>query len=103
MAGEDPSYVRWVGSGRCMAPVCQNMSGPPHHPRHGVGMARRAHDHRVVALCVECHASIHSLTWGRFKGWVRQQVRDFLDQAAEKLQAQYKQGVSDNENQEFPR
>jgi hypothetical protein len=80
------------------------MSGPPHHPRHNVGMAMRAHDHRVAPLCVDCHTSIHSLTWGRFKGWVRDQVRKFLDEQGAELRKQYleSKGVND-ENSEFPR
>jgi hypothetical protein len=100
MAHEDDDYLRWLASGKCCAPGCRKMSGPPHHPRHGVGMARRAHDRRAVPLCVECHASIHSLTWGRFKGWVRQQVRDFLDVRGERFRALYQQR-SEHENPEF--
>jgi hypothetical protein len=103
MAGEDLTYVRWLGQGKCCAPGCSNMSGPPHHPRHSVGMALRAHDHRAVPLCPPCHVSIHSLTWGTFKGWVKQQVRDFLDDQGEKFRTQFLQGVNSHESTEFPR
>jgi hypothetical protein len=65
------------------------MSGPPHHPRHNVGMAMRAHDHRAVPLCPTCHDSIHRLTCGPFKGWVRDQVRAFLDALGDSLRAEY--------------
>ena len=81
------------------------MSGPPHHPRYNVGMALRAHDHRAVPLCPECHDSIHRLTCGRFKGWVRQQVRDFLDDQGEALRALYlqREGVTNEGDNSFPK
>lgn len=88
MAGEDPDYISWLGRKPC-ACGCGRRSGPPHHPRHDVGIAKRAHDHRAVPLSPECHESIHRLTFGFFKGWVRQQVRDWLDALAVKYRAEY--------------
>lgn len=95
MAGEDPDYIDWLGTKPC-ATGCGKRSGPPHHPRHAsaalggvVGLSMRAHDHRAVPLSQECHDSIHRLTCGFFKGWHRQQVRDFLDELALKYRSEY--------------
>lgn len=95
MAREDREYMEWLGAKSC-ATGCGRRSGPPHHPKHlpsggGVGIALRAHDHRAVNLCHVCHDSVHKLTTGFFKGWVRQQVRDWLDALGEKLRAEYEQ------------
>jgi hypothetical protein len=88
MAGEDHFYIAWLGGKECSS-RCGRRSGPPHHPRHNVGLAMRAHDHRAVPLCPECHESIHRLTFGFFKGWNRQQVRYWLDALAVKYRALY--------------
>jgi hypothetical protein len=98
MAGEDRPYLAWVGSKLC-ATKCGRTSGPPHHPRHaplggGVGLALKAHDRRAVNLCHQCHVDIHSLS-GFFRGWRKQELRDWLDEVARDLQKQYdrQQGV----------
>jgi hypothetical protein len=88
MAGEDQDYIVWLAMTQpCVG--CGARSGPPHHPRHDVGAGRRAHDRRAVPMCYLCHDSIHRLTYGRFKGWTRQQVRDFLDDHGMRLSALY--------------
>jgi len=89
MANEDRYYICWLGVQTCCATDCRNKSGPPHHPRHDVGMGMRAHDHRAVPLCPECHESIHRLTWGTFKGWTRDMVREFMDKKAMKYRKLY--------------
>ena len=99
MAGEDKSYIRWVGSGMCCLPSCGQMSGPPHHPRHNVGMGQRAHDHRAVPLCMEHHEDAQQY---RLAGMTKEKMREFLDEVAEKLRVQYLQGVN-HESTDFPR
>lgn len=103
MAGEDRAYIRWLGGGRCIVPGCRKMSGPPHHVRHDVGMGMRAHDHRAVPLCPEHHEDAQQYR-GVFGKMGRQGMREFFDDAAERLRTQYlEQGVTNDENSEFPR
>lgn len=78
------------------------MSGPPHHPRHNVGMAMRAHDHRVVPLCYPHHEDAQGYK-GVFREMGNEGMREYFDDVAEKLRTQYiQQGVND-EYSEFPR
>ena len=88
MANEDLDYLRWVGRQLC-ACGCGRQSGPPHHPRHDVGLALRAHDHRAIPLSPKCHESIHRLTFGSFKGWSREQVRAFCDREGARFRERY--------------
>lgn len=89
MAGEDDDYTAWVRRQRCRVPgqTCTNPA-EVHHPRHNVGLAQRAHDHRALALCHQHHADLHALS-GPFKGWVRDMVRAYCDEEGALLLALY--------------
>ena len=101
MASEDKPYLRWLGSGRCCAPGCMVMSGPPHHPRHDVGMGQRAHDRRAVPLCMEHHEDAQRY---RLAGMDKYKMREFFDDIAEKMRTQYIERRSDDESTDtFPK
>ena len=91
MAGDDPTYLDWIRSRPCAAPLgCTVICHvEPHHPRHNVGGAMRAHDHRAVPLCRTHHIGhLHGLT-GQFKGWTRERLRAWLDEFGAQLRAEY--------------
>jgi len=90
MANEDLTYILWLSRLPCS--MCGSISGPPHHPRHNVGLALRAHDHRAVPICYRCHEDLHRLS-GRFRGWTRDRLRAWLDDLAVTLREQYRKGV----------
>jgi hypothetical protein len=79
VANEDRDYLRWIAAHPCA--MCGAASGPPHHPRHDVGLGLRAHDHRAVPLCHSCHEELHRLN-GHFAGWSRDKLRSWLDAVA---------------------
>lgn len=89
MANEDPDYLEWIRRQPCCVPGC-GKAAEAHHPRHAVGLAQRAHDHRAIPLCPEHHgAGIHRLTSGFFKGWSREQVRAFCDREGARFRERY--------------
>jgi len=55
-------------------------AGNAHHAT-GAGMALRSSDHDTIPLCgsgtTGCHGSFHALTFGPFRGWDRQALRDW--------------------------
>jgi len=87
---DDPVYLDWLRSRPCR--VCGARVTSPHH-RLGAGMALRAPDREAMDLCGDgvrgCHGSIHSLMWGPFAGWTREQRRAFEDEAVRQLQREY--------------
>jgi hypothetical protein len=78
------------------------MSGPPHHPRHNVGMGMRAHDHRVVPLCPEHHEDAQQYR-GVFAAMGKLGMREFFNEVTEKLQTQYLSRSEHDQSDEFPR
>ena len=88
MAGEDSAYLRWLAYRRCIAPGCNQRSGPPHHPRHGVAMSRRAHDHRAVPLCPCCHEDAQQYR-GVWSAMGKIGMRAYFDDAATELRNLY--------------
>jgi hypothetical protein len=55
-------------------------AGNAHH-RTGAGMGRRAPDDQTMPLCgsgtTGCHGSLHTLTFGPFKGWAKDELRQW--------------------------
>ena len=66
-------------------------SAPPSvlHHKTGAGMGLRAHDQDGMPLCDPCHKSIHSLTFGHFKGWTKDRRRNWQEWAVGLLQGEY--------------
>ena len=78
MANENRPYLLWLSTHPCAVPGCHDRSGPPHHPRHDVGLGRRAHDHRAVPICHQHHVELHAKN-GAFLGWPNDRLRAWLD------------------------
>lgn len=79
--GSDPAYLELVRGLPCCAAALGWCRGPnvAHHPRHlagGVGL--KAPDSCAIDLCDGHHRDLHSLS-GPFKGWTRDQLRDWQD------------------------
>jgi hypothetical protein len=70
------------------------MSGPPHHPRHDVGMSQKAHDHRAVPLCMEHHEDAQRY---RLAGMDKYKMRVFFDDQGEQLRTRYLQQQGGND------
>jgi hypothetical protein len=51
-------------------------------------MGMRGHDHRAIPLCRKCHMDLHALK-GPFRGWQKQQVRDWVDARIVDSRAKY--------------
>lgn len=69
-------------------PCCKcgrNPAGVAHHTTHHQdrGMSRKAPDWAAMPLCPTCHASIHSIVFGPFKGWTREMLRAWQDDMIE--------------------
>jgi hypothetical protein len=97
MAGEDRDYLAWLAWRRCCAPGGCGQLAEAHHPRHGVGMALRAHDHRAVPLCRQCHIDIEQHR-GRFDGWSKGRVAEWCDL----MGAHYRRLYEESENGLIP-
>lgn len=90
MAGENPEYTSWLREKQCAAPGANCMArSEPHHPRHDVGMGKRAHDERAIPICHLHHMDLHGLS-GPFKDWDRSMVRVFCDTIGEHYLALYR-------------
>lgn len=65
-------------------------SGPtdPDHKRQGVGAGKRASDRDAWPVCRRHHGDRHALT-GVFKGWTREQMREFIDARIAEANAAY--------------
>jgi hypothetical protein len=83
---KDPKYLAWVRTHPC----CACGAFPPNHAHHetlgGRGKSQKAPDSRSLPLCFRCHDDFH-LVRGRFKGWTKQQRRDFQDVEITRLRA----------------
>ena len=90
MANEDRDYLTWLRWKPCL--VCGRHPCQAHHPRHNVGMGQRAHDHRAVPLCYQHHEDVQQY---RLDGMNREQLRDWMDAAAERLRKDYNRNQGD--------
>ena len=71
MAGEDEAYRKAVSRLKCAK--C-GMPGPSQvHHMTGAGMGLRAHDHKSMPLCAQCHIDLHGLC-GQFKGYTKESL-----------------------------
>jgi len=86
VAREDRPYLEWVGSQPCA--VCGRPSGPPHYPRHDVGMGQRAHDRRAIPLCHLHHEDAQQYR-GVFREMGKEGMREWMDLQAMRLEALY--------------
>jgi hypothetical protein len=83
MAGEDPkhcAFLRAFGCAECGAP-------PPvvvHHHTWPRGMGQRAHDHKGMPLCIDCHDAFHR-GYGAFKGWDHVKRTQWQDRMVERF------------------
>jgi hypothetical protein len=85
----DRAYSAWLHLQPCCVPGCNIRRMEQHHKREGAGGAAIGHDHDSISLCYLHHVTgIHALA-GPFKGWVRQQVRDFVSYHVGRLRAEY--------------
>lgn len=62
------------------------------HHKNGAGWALRSDDDDGIPMCgtgtTQCHGDFHGLCGG-FRGWVKQQLRDWQDEAIRDLHALY--------------
>lgn len=90
MAGEEPGYIDWLHSTRCVARfrgaggACHGPLEAHHAGRKGIG--QRPHDSTAIPLCQHHHRSLHSLT-GCFRGWTKERRREWLSGWLEKVRS----------------
>lgn len=76
--GGDADHLAFVR----LQPCCACGAPPPNHAHHeifgGRGKSQKAPDRRSLAFCAKDHADFHA-GLGRFRGWTREQKRDFQD------------------------
>ena len=96
MANELSLYRHWIQNQPCI--VCGHRPCEAHHPRHNVGLAMRAHDSRLVSLCSRHHTELHGMS-GHFRALHRQDVRDMMDAAGERLRTEYKKQHPEDESE----
>jgi hypothetical protein len=75
-----------LGVARCNERPCD-----PHH-KHGDGKGIKTHDRTCVPLCRRHHDDAEAKR-GPFKGWTKQQTRDWHDKESERVQALYERRV----------
>lgn len=85
MAKEDPEYLGLVRRLRCCAFTCTTVGCEAHHPRSGVGMSMRGHDHTAIPLCTQHHRELHSLS-GFFKAWDGETLKEWQSAMVEVTQ-----------------
>jgi hypothetical protein len=102
VADEDHEYLAWLRKQACC--LCECPFGVhAHHHTHGAvtqyeafpgaltrarGKSQRAHDSWAMPLCVKCHLQLHSLS-GRFRGWVKEQLRTWQTERVSEYRAIY--------------
>ena len=91
MANEDPKYQAWLRRQPCSAPheglrVCWRRS-EVHHAT-GAGMALKSHDHEAICVCRLHHQNLHDFE-GKFKGWTREQRREWHTEVARQLRLKW--------------
>lgn len=91
MAGEDDAYREWVRTQPCCAPCAPSGCWPNIEAHHAgsSGMGQRAHDHTCIPLCSAHHVPGLHQNAGPFKGWKREQLRDWQDERIEELRTRY--------------
>lgn len=87
----DDAFKRFVRTLRCCAPgdPCRARFVDPNH-KHGDGKSIKTHDRTCIPLCRVHHNQYESKS-GRFKGWTKQQTRDWHDRQSGFVLALYEQ------------
>lgn len=85
-----PAWESEKGFRAAIAAALLSCSGPtdPDHKRQGVGAGKRASDRDAWPVCRRHHDDRHALT-GVFKGWTREQMREFIDARIAEANAAY--------------
>lgn len=90
----DDAYKAWIRAQPCCAPTseaypepCTDWPCDPNH-QHGDGKSIKTHDHTCIPLSRICHDGYEAKN-GRFKGFTKQQTRDWHAAQAERLRALY--------------
>jgi hypothetical protein len=92
----DEAYLAWVRMQPCAVAAyhCGVMlvgcsgSIDPDHQREGVGMGQKASDRQAWPCCRAHHDQRHDLT-GVFRGWTREQLREFIANRIAEANAAY--------------
>jgi hypothetical protein len=97
---KDEAFKAFVRLLPCCAPLskderwiipCEMRPCDPHH-KHGDGKGIKTHDRTCVPLCRRHHDDAEAKR-GPFKGWTKQQTRDWHDKESERVQALYERRV----------
>ncbi len=85
----DDEFKAWVTLQRCCAPGAScALRSDPHHRREP-GIARKSHDRTCIPLCRIHHGEAHDRV-GRFKGWTKDEMRDWHDAQSAALLERYR-------------
>jgi hypothetical protein len=90
VANEDKMYTEWLRSQPCAMEGHSECIGAPHvhHATGRKGLGTRNHDQTGVCVCSKHHTERHALS-GPFKGWRKQQIRDWEETTAARLRREY--------------